>query len=308
MSYKCIVWGIGADYEKIINQLQFETAKGNIDVLALVAREQDIVGSTLDGIRIITKDDIKDIEFDYLIVTSSQYYEEISKEALEIGVSERQIINGRVMNIPLFDFKRYAQLMENPITILSDDCWGGHMYHHLRMQFNSPLINIMWKRKEYAKFIQNPQYYLSQPLKMEREGNIRGNIYPIGSLGEGDTKVYLELIHSACFADAEKLWNKRKARINYNNLFVKMSFEATDEGKEEYLEAFSKVPYKKICFYSGETENDSVVYLKRFEKYCKTYSWITLEYSMYLLHEDWFSKSIDILKLLNGEDDFFREI
>ena len=29
MPHKCIVWGIGNDYEKIVNQLQFEVAKGN---------------------------------------------------------------------------------------------------------------------------------------------------------------------------------------------------------------------------------------------------------------------------------------
>lgn len=123
--YKCIIWGIGNDYERIINQLQFETLKGNIKVEALIARPQDIVENTLDGFRIINKEDVRYIKFDYIIITSSLFYKEICKEAMELGINEEQIINGSVMNIPLFDFKRYIQLIENRITILSDDCWGG---------------------------------------------------------------------------------------------------------------------------------------------------------------------------------------
>lgn len=306
--YKCIIWGIGNDYERIINQLQFEILKGNITVEALVARTQDIVESTLDGFRIINKEDVRNIKFDYLIITSSLYYKEIYKETMELGINEEKIINGRVMNIPLFDFERYIRLIKNKITILSDDCWGGHIYHYLCMQFYSPLININWRDEEFAKFIQDPYYYLCKPLKMEREGNVRGNIYPIASLGEDDKKIEMDLIHSVCFADAERLWNRRRKRINRDNFFVKMSFNATDEKKEKYLEAFSNVPYKKICFYSGETEYDAVVYLKRFEKYVYSHPNITLEYAIYPLQDQWLLKSIDILKLLNGEPDFIREI
>lgn len=252
MKYKCLIWGIGGDYEKIINQLQFEKSKGNIDIVALIARTQDIVERTLDGIMVIDKGDINNIEFDYLIITSALYYKEIYREACNMGVKEEKIINGKVMNIPLFDFRRYIQLIENRITILSDDCWGGHIYHYLYMQFYSPLINIKWREGEFVKFIQDPNYYLSQPLEMERDGNIRENVYPIASLGKAGKKVMLELIHSAKFSDAEKLWNRRRERINYNNFFVKLSFDATDVKSESYLQVFAKLPYKKICFYSGE--------------------------------------------------------
>ena len=125
MPHKCIVWGIGNDYEKIVNQLQFEVAKGNIQIEALVARKQDIIESSLDGMRLISKFELRNIKFDFLIISSSVYYMEIYKEALEMGIMEEQIIKGEVMNIPLFDFGRYIRLIENNITILSDDCWGG---------------------------------------------------------------------------------------------------------------------------------------------------------------------------------------
>lgn len=90
MKYKCLIWGIGGDYEKIINQLQFEKSKGNIDIVALIARTQDIVERTLDGIMVIDKGDINNIEFDYLIIASALYYKEIYREACNMGVKEKK--------------------------------------------------------------------------------------------------------------------------------------------------------------------------------------------------------------------------
>ena len=60
MAYKCVVWGIGNDYEIVINQLQFEVCKGNVEVVALVARQQDVIGKKLDGYSIILKEELKD--------------------------------------------------------------------------------------------------------------------------------------------------------------------------------------------------------------------------------------------------------
>ena len=225
-----------------------------------------------------------------------------------MGIDEDKIINGAVMTSPLFDFNRYIQLLKNRITILSDDCWGGYVYHRLHMQFYSPLVNIYWQKKDFVKFMQKPKYYLNQPLKMEREGDIRGNACPIGSLGTDEDKVCMDFVHSVCFSDAETLWNRRKSRINCDNLFIKFGIDATDENREEYLDAFAGVKQKKICFYSGETQNEEVLYLKRFEKYVHSGSRMdTIKYHDYCRNLDWLLKSVDILKLLNGERDFLRE-
>jgi len=80
---------------------------------------------------------------------------------------------------------------------------------------------------------------------------------------------------------------------------------------EDKLQKFDAISYKKICFYPGETTIDNVKYLKRFEvhniigknrdltdqimfnAYCRNYTEMI--------------RCVDILKLLNGEDDFMRE-
>ncbi|GFI26521.1 hypothetical protein IMSAGC012_01642 [Lachnospiraceae bacterium] len=89
---------------------------------------------------------------------------------------------------------------------------------------------------------------------------------------------------------------------------MKFGFDAAEEKKEDYLKIFESVPYKKICFYSGETSSKSVVYLKRFEKFFQQKDYIpTISYNEFLLYSKDAFQAIDLLKLLNGEDDFYRE-
>ena len=136
---KCIIWGIGSGYEELLNQLLFERYKGNISIEALVCREQDRYCSTRDGFPVITKDELEIGTFEYIIITAYTKFQEIRNEILELGVAIKQIINGTRLRLPFFDFQRYVKLIENPVTILSDDCWGGgiciiawvcHFLHH----------------------------------------------------------------------------------------------------------------------------------------------------------------------------------
>lgn len=122
---KCILWGMGKDYDFLLNQVMFEIYKGNIEIVAIVCREQDRYCLRRDGFDTITKKELDGMEFDYVIITTAQFFEEIKREAIDMGIPERRIILGTVFHLPQFDFQLYSNLIENPITILSDDCWGG---------------------------------------------------------------------------------------------------------------------------------------------------------------------------------------
>lgn len=121
---KCLIWGNGLTYEKYINHIHFEVLKGNIEVCAIICKKEDKYCRTRDGYFIISKEDIQNFEFDYIIIASEKHYNEIYSAALGLGIQREKIINGKVFALPLFDFKRYVSLVENPVTILSDDCWG----------------------------------------------------------------------------------------------------------------------------------------------------------------------------------------
>lgn len=148
---KVIIWGIGNEYESIINQIKFEMLKGNMVVEALVSR--DIVTPYFDGFPVIHKEELNMLEFDYCIISSAPLYESIEEEAIKAGIPKGKLINGKVFKLPDFDFKKYINLIENPVTILSDDCWGGYVYNLLGLQFSSPTINIAWRKDSYIKFV-----------------------------------------------------------------------------------------------------------------------------------------------------------
>ena len=56
MAKKVVLWGMGTDYEKLLNQIMFEIYKGNIIVEAVVCKKIDIFCGKRDGFRIITKE------------------------------------------------------------------------------------------------------------------------------------------------------------------------------------------------------------------------------------------------------------
>lgn len=309
---KCVIWGAGRDYEKIINQIKYEELKRNLQIVAIVAKRNEIFGTRRDGYLFITKEELPMVEFDVLIIASSAYYNEIFSEAQNYiffgGGGEKYIVNGAIFCMPLFDFGRYIRLIKHPVTILSDDCWGGYVYHKFNLQFSSPLINIFWQKDSYSKFIQDPLYYFAQPLELHTEGNLRKNVYPVGIIGEGEKQIRLEFIHARSFDEAKNLWDKRKKRVNKDRIFVMMGIDVTEPDKEKYLKVFEGLPFPKICFYSGETSVKNVVYLSRFEWRCYQGSRMdSVKFTDYVRNMDWLSKDIDLLKLLNGEEDYIRE-
>lgn len=303
---KCIIWGIGNGYEEIINQVHFEIYKGNMVVEALICREEDRYCTFRDGFRIITKEEIGTIQFDYLIIASLLYSKEIRREALNLGVPSKKIIEGRVFKRPLFDFALYSQLIENPITILSDDCWGGYIYNYLGLEFSSPLINILWDKDEYSKFIQKPLYYLQSDLKMVREGNLKLGIFPIGQIGSDKDFVQMYFTHNVTFNEAKEQWNRRKDRINPNNLIVKMGFAASEKNVKKYIDAFQKCKLRKVLFYNGNEEVEFAVKSNRFiweESTKKVVQYY--DYSDYMRHN--YIYVVDILNLLAGKTTYLRE-
>jgi len=304
--YDCIVWGLGEVYEKRLNQILFEIEKKNLNLVATVVRTEDRYCNQKDGFCIIGKEELAACEFDYLIINSDRYYNEIKSEAKAIGIPDKKIINGKVFELPLFDFGRYVKLIENPVTILSDDCWAGYVYHDLCLPFSSPVINTYFGREEYARFIQDPLFYLGTELEMVREGSFAKSQCPIGQLGEGDRTVKVQFLHSDSFAKAKVEWDRRKERINPRNIFVKNGFSSSERNPQYLLDTFRKIPYPKILFYYDEIDIEEAI---RTEFFIKQYhkSGNVRFYNYNDMVREGYRKVIDVLKLLTGEMDYARE-
>lgn len=304
---KVIIWGMGDNYEGLLNQILFEIYKGNISIEAIACRKKDKYCSMKDGFPVIVKEEINPDDFDYLIITSTKYFKEIKEEAKKLGIEENKIIDGQLFRQPLFDFAKYVSLIENPVTILSDDCWGGMTYNRLGLPFTSPLVNIYWDRDQYSLFIQDPLFYLNTELQMVSDGDIKKGIWPIGKLGDVERTVSLQFTHSISFADAKEQWDRRKTRINPNNLFVKMGFASnvSNDKKQMYFNSFKAVLYPKILFYYGDEKIDSIFRTERFVwKEQTAENVVYYDYNAYCRECSFWD--IDLLKLLTGDKDYSR--
>lgn len=131
MKYKVVIWGIGKDYEKNRNMLSFEEYKGNLEIVAMVSRDK--YANCLDQHKIINKCELEEFEYDYVIAFSRMYFADIVEEAVQMGIKRNKVINGKVFEIPYFDFGKYVSLIENPISIVSNDCWGGYINISIRI-------------------------------------------------------------------------------------------------------------------------------------------------------------------------------
>lgn len=119
---------------------------------------------------------------------------------------------------------------------------------------------MFFEENEYLLFLKNPKQYLEYELELvEYRYNHEKKIeYPLCMLG--DIKLYFN--HYPSFEEAQKKWNQRKQRINWDNLFVAMYTSS-----EKIAEEFSELSYKKkICFTSFESDIESTLYVDLCEK------------------------------------------
>jgi uncharacterized protein (DUF1919 family) len=117
------------------------------------------------------------------------------------------------------------------------------------MQYNSPFIGLFLFAKDYIKVLKNLPQYMEMELKFIKaaESKYKSELienetcakYPIGLLGD----VEIHFLHYKNEEDARMKWEKRKKRINYDNMIVK--FCDRDLATEEDIEEFSHLDYRK---------------------------------------------------------------
>lgn len=151
-----------------------------------------------------------------------------------------------------------ARLKNKTFTLFSSNCNGCCICHDLGLQFRSPFVNLSVDAEDYIKFLKDPQGYLDSPLVFLQDA---GKDYPVGVLK--DIKLYFVHYHSP--EEAEHAWQRRKERIDWDNLFVLMTDR--DGCTEELLKEFDGLPYpNKVVFtHIPMPHIRSAVYIPGFE-------------------------------------------
>ena len=213
-------------------------------------------GFYIDGIPTIAKEDLKNLDYDLILVTGQNIsLVPILKEAESLGIDEDKIVLDSVVCVPNFTLEKYNKLRHSKLSILSLNCFGGFCYHRFGLPFLSPTINMFTSDTDFIKFLKNPMQNVKAEIKYIRTAkNETLNIdYPVYKIGE----VEWEMSHYGDANLAYRKWVERSFRINWFNVLAIMYTE-----NPKILAEFDKLPFaKKVCFVPFKSDLYSGFYI-----------------------------------------------
>jgi len=162
-------------------------------------------------------------------------------------------IQGFLKKIP-YNIKRFVikhSVKNKDFSIISNNCWAGTVYRYLDMPYLSPTAGLYFFSEDYIKFVSDLHHYLDTPLefiaacdsKYYEELKQRNQTdKPIGIIDD----VEIVFLHYKTQEEAKEKWNRRKARVNYDNIILK--FSRMNLCSEKELEAFDSLPFENKIF------------------------------------------------------------
>ena len=163
-----------------------------------------------------------------------------------------RIIKERILSKQV---RKYIDLSN--ITLLSQNCIGGVMYHDCNAKFLTPTVNLYILPSDFIKFVNNYEAYLSETPELTM-----GENYPVGYLSDG---LQINFMHYETTKEALDKWESRKQRVNKEKIFV-ICIERDGFNDEHYKE-FKKIKYPKALFTIRKEWSDDpeCIYIPKFK-------------------------------------------
>ncbi|MGN1298841.1 MAG: DUF1919 domain-containing protein [Candidatus Scatovivens sp.] len=160
-----------------------------------------------------------------------------------------------IVNIDKIIEKQKSIFVRKDISLISQNCIGGIIYHDMNMKFLSPTINLYFDSKDFIKFVNNIDYYLSKDMIFLNTQIVTGIIE--------DIKIYF--LHYSTKEEAIEKWNERKKRIINNKIFIIQTDR--DGFDEEDFENFKNIKYPKALITRNKDweKYDFVIYLDKYK-------------------------------------------
>lgn len=149
-----------------------------------------------------------------------------------------------------YEIKRYfvrKSIKNKNFSVISNNCWAGRLYQYLDMPYLSPTAGLYFFAPDYIKFVSDLHRYLDTPLRFikaeeskyyEEIKNRNQTDKPIGILDD----VEIVFLHYKTKEEAEEKWNRRKERVNFDNIILK--FSRMDLCTEKEIEEFDSLPFE----------------------------------------------------------------
>lgn len=267
---RCLIWGTGDFFYKYLNVFRYYESIKMIEVVGVTSK--DVIFEHYLEYKFYSYEQINNIEFDYVIIaTDSQMAIKIMDSALKIGIDKKKIIRIAPLLLPDFCFDEYEKISQNPPSIFADNCWGGITSARLGLEFKSPFVNMWVKNDSYIRFLENARHYIDSPIEFVemKYAPLVNQYYPLCRCDD----IELRFNHYKTFDDANTKWEKRKTRIDWDNLFVVMITE--DKGMAS---RFCNLPYKnKLCFVPFNTNAPELFYVDIYQNYSGPFWQIVVE-------------------------------
>lgn len=297
--YQVVVWGTRTEYDYFRKWFEVEILKNSITINAIVFNEKNLFKS-IDGIPVVGVEELPFIHCDYIIDMNQNARQQILRLIELFKIPNEKIIPARIFGQPFFDLERWLQVRSREISIISSHCWGGYVYNTLGLEFKSPFINMFLDNDDFFKVLGDIYKYMQFPLIFDRE-EYETNLnrkYPVIKLNDAT----IHFNHYTDFNEAVDIWNRRKERINYDNLFIEMTAKNYED-----IERFQELPYEnKICFTMLSCDEENVISIKN-PYYRRMYEDNEWQFAIATAMKSYTeSKQYDLLKLLNQEKDYFR--
>lgn len=147
---------------------------------------------------------------------------------------------------------RKKRINNTDFSIICNNCWGGYVYRRYGLPYLSPTVGLYLFSDDFLKLCTDLKSYMDKELEFipyteskyrEILEEKKQTAVPIARLGD----IEIVFLHYKTQKDAEEKWNRRAARINYDNLIFK--FSKMNLCTDEHLLEFDQLSCsKKICF------------------------------------------------------------
>lgn len=183
-------------------------------------------------------------------------------------------------------------MLNSDFTIISNNCWWWFVYEYLGLPYKSPFVWLFLFPECYLELLENFQYFISKELIFIKvtESKYYDQIklwdklgYPIGLL---DGRIEIHFLHYSDEKESKEKWDRRKKRINYDNIIAKFSEWMTSY--PHLIQRFDSLIFKnKICFsYNTKYTYKSVLFISKRNRIQWKDEWIE-------------TKNLGIVRLLN---------
>lgn len=155
-------------------------------------------------------------------------------------------------------FEKISICTVQDFSIISANCWGGSVYEDLKLPYLTPTVGLFFFAPCFLKFLKDLKNKINEtPVfinesKYPEANEYRTNkvAYPIGKISD----IEIHFLHYENQDIALEKWEKRKKRINWDNLFIACTDR--DRMTESLMKEFDVLPFeKKVIFTANEFKN-----------------------------------------------------